>query len=81
MANPKHEEILWQGVDSWNSWRKQNPTVVPDLSGIDCAMLNKPLAEVDFRRVNLNHAVLSGADLRWANAHLANLFLGRSQKC
>ena len=33
MANPKHEEILNHGVAAWNTWRKENPLVRPDLSG------------------------------------------------
>ncbi len=33
MANPKHVEILKQGVEAWNKWRMENPSVVPDLNG------------------------------------------------
>ena len=33
MANPKHVEILKQGVEVWNEWRKENPNVIPDLTG------------------------------------------------
>jgi hypothetical protein len=33
MANPKHEEILNRGVAAWNTWRKENPLVRPDLNG------------------------------------------------
>jgi hypothetical protein len=32
MANPEHLEILNQGVESWNKWRKENPHIKPDLS-------------------------------------------------
>lgn len=32
MSNPEHLEILKQGVEKWNEWRKENPDVWPDLS-------------------------------------------------
>ncbi len=32
MANPEHVEILKQGVEAWNQWRKDNPDIEPDLS-------------------------------------------------
>ena len=33
MANPEHVEILKEGVEAWNQWRKDNPGVRPDLRG------------------------------------------------
>ncbi len=51
MANPEHLEILKQGVEQWNKWRKEHPEVRPDLSGADLC------------RANLSEADLSGADL------------------
>jgi len=35
MANPEHLEILRQGKDPWNQWRKEHPEIVPDLSNED----------------------------------------------
>jgi uncharacterized protein YjbI with pentapeptide repeats len=32
MAIDKHIDILLQGVEKWNAWRKENPDVTPDLS-------------------------------------------------
>jgi hypothetical protein len=32
MANPEHLEILKQGVEVWNKWREDNPSIRPDLS-------------------------------------------------
>jgi len=29
MANEEHLEILDQGVEVWNKWRKENPDVKP----------------------------------------------------
>jgi hypothetical protein len=31
MANEEHLEILKQGVAKWNSWRKENTDIIPDL--------------------------------------------------
>jgi hypothetical protein len=32
MANPEHLEILKQGVEAWNTWRRANPSIEPDLT-------------------------------------------------
>ena len=32
MANAEHLELLRQGVDLWNEWRRKSPLIVPDLS-------------------------------------------------
>ena len=71
MANPEHFKLLQQGVKVWNAWRKKEPSIVPDLTGVN-------LSEMDFRRSNLSkaditYANLIGADLRWANLISADL--------
>ena len=48
MANPEHLELLLDGIDTWNEWREEFPTVEPDLS------------EADLAGVNLKGAYLSG---------------------
>ena len=58
MANPEHLAILKQGVKAWNEWRKENPSVRPDLSKAEIGATN--LATVDFSRANLVGANLSG---------------------
>jgi len=35
MANQEHLDILKQGVDAWNLWRKRFITVQPDLRSIE----------------------------------------------
>jgi uncharacterized protein YjbI with pentapeptide repeats len=62
MADPKHIEILKQGVEVWNRWREENPEAKPDLS------------EADFVENNLVKANLSGADLTYANLYGARLY-------
>lgn len=66
MADEEHLKILRQGVAPWNQWRKQNPEIIPDLSG---AILCKE----DLRKANLLGAVLGEADLSAANLSEANL--------
>jgi ParB family chromosome partitioning protein len=67
MANPEHLELLQQGVDVWNAWRKKESSVAPDLSGAD-------LVEARLRKANLNGAKLSKANLRGADLFGASLF-------
>jgi Pentapeptide repeats (8 copies) len=51
MAHKPHLKILQKSANTWNSWRKQNPFVMPDLS------------EAYLLRADLSGADLSGADL------------------
>src|SRR5687768_6911065 len=51
MANEEHLAILRQGVEAWNAWRLEHPSVRPDLR------------EADLRRTDLCGAHLSRADL------------------
>jgi len=81
MANEEHEKILQQGVEEWNAWRKQHPTVRPDfnfsqfsnvdLSGVDFAASS--LIGADLPRADLAKADLTGADLYSADLRAANL--------
>lgn len=56
MANEEHLAVLGQGVDAWNQWRKENRTLVPDLS-------DAILTYADLSGADLSHAKLSGAGL------------------
>ena len=66
MANPDHLKVLQQGVDGWNAWKKNNPSVRPDLSGAN-------LRDADLRRADFIGADLNGADLNRANLGEADL--------
>ena len=33
MTNSEHLDILKQGVDVWNKWRKENPVLRPNFTG------------------------------------------------
>lgn len=91
MANPEHVEILKQGVDLWNKWRKENPEIKPDLR--EAKLLNRDLKHADLSdcdlcgadlsNADLAHAYLVGADLRGKvrlyNAHLNDANLSDSK--
>ncbi len=82
MANHEHLAKLQEGIPAWNSWRKENSDIVPDLS-----RANLPRAQL--RAANLQQAILNnailwkadlaeahldGAKLREANLRKANFF-------
>ena len=74
MAKREHLSILKQGVRTWNQWRKNNPEVIPDLSGANLGMLEfgGPYRTLrlhiarqvaNLREANLRGALLTGANL------------------
>jgi uncharacterized protein YjbI with pentapeptide repeats len=70
MANQEHLEILKQGVDAWNQWRKENPGIKPDLKQAKLEKINLSsanLSEVRLKETNLREANLREADLTKAN--------------
>jgi len=66
MANPEHIDILKQGGERWNKWRKENHDVTPDLWNAD-------LTEADIEGANLHLTLLEGTRFTWANLRRANL--------
>lgn len=83
MANPKHAEFLKQDVEVWNRWRKANPQIEPDVSGLDLEGANLRCINLggayDPEKGNLGHIDLEGiylrnADLRDADFNDARLF-------
>lgn len=64
MANEEQLKLLKDGVDGWNEWRAENPSVVVDLRGAELSLRN--LRGVDLRGANLVSAKLIEADLRKA---------------
>src|SRR5271157_2461813 len=76
MANPEHLEILKQGVEQWNRWRKEHPNVAPDLAGANLSKANLSgaiLGLTDFREANLRGTSLFRANLRAADLRRADL--------
>jgi uncharacterized protein YjbI with pentapeptide repeats len=87
MANKDQLEILMNGPEVWNNWRKENPDEVIDLSRaalrkVDLAntyLLDANLCGADLSEANLASANLNGANLTGTNlnrTYLANAILG-----
>ena len=66
MADGEQVAKLRQGVAAWNTWRRDNPTIRPDLSGVT-------LEGTDFSGINLSGANLGGANLNRIYFLRANL--------
>jgi uncharacterized protein YjbI with pentapeptide repeats len=65
MANPDHLNMLRQGVDAWNAWRRHGPDD-PDLRWVDpggADLSGANLSGADLGGANLSEADLSGARL------------------
>ncbi|MDJ0732091.1 MAG: pentapeptide repeat-containing protein [Crocosphaera sp.] len=71
MANQKQLNILLESIDSWNSWRQNNPEIVPDLSEANLSQLD--LRYADLRNADLTKADLQNADLQKADLRNAKL--------
>ena len=81
MANEEHLSSLKQGVKVWNSWRRDNPDIRPDLSGANLSEANLSGANLSVAQVhgaNLVGAITSGVNLR--GAILIGALLSRTGK-
>jgi uncharacterized protein YjbI with pentapeptide repeats len=82
LANKKHLTMLKKGIDVWNKWRQENPSIEADLRGADLVESNlinanlsgSNLSGAILSGANLNGANLKGADLRFANLSEGSLF-------
>ena len=81
MADPQHLAKLKQGVKAWNTWREENPNIVPNLRRADLPKINlkgaflarADLEQASLERVNLEMAILWKANLGKANLWRASL--------
>ena len=71
MANQRHLDILTQGVEVWNQWRKEHVNINLDLS--EAYLSEAYLSGANLSGANLSEAYLSGANLSGANLSEANL--------
>jgi len=74
--NKEHYEILKKAlneedIEIWNEWRKDNPKIIPDLTGADLSAAN--LEGANLSGANLEGTALVGANLAYANSTGANL--------
>ncbi|GCE15962.1 pentapeptide repeat-containing protein [Tengunoibacter tsumagoiensis] len=95
MPNQQHVDILKRGVDIWNKWRQDHPTIEPDLRqaslqhgkyrGINlrnAKLIKAHLASADLQGADLTNADLQDADLtatKLTYATLENTHLARAQ--
>jgi uncharacterized protein YjbI with pentapeptide repeats len=81
MADKEHVKRLRQGIEEWNAWRQDKPTIRPilsraDLRGADLSdayLIRAILSGANLSRADLNGADLSGADLFCADLSRAIL--------
>jgi uncharacterized protein YjbI with pentapeptide repeats len=71
MADPEQLQILEQGVEDWNKWRRENPDDMIDLSGAN--FFDADLSEANLANANLFEVVLANARLFRVNLSKANL--------
>ena len=76
LANEEHLAILKKGVDIWNQWRRENPSIKPELR--EARLVGANLSDVNLFGADLLGAILieanlSGANLREAILQKANL--------
>ncbi|GLR90901.1 pentapeptide repeat-containing protein [Bradyrhizobium iriomotense] len=76
MANDQHLALLYKGVSAWNTWRKENVNIRPDLARADLTGVVLPganLRGVNFNATTLIRAELAGADLTGVDLDAADL--------
>ena len=87
MAETTHIDILYEGTEAWNEWRRENPGERPNLAGEDLSemdltganlgevdLTDAELFQTDLTEANLKMAVLRGADLSGADLSGAALY-------
>lgn len=71
MANQSHLELLGQGAEKWNQWRRDHAGIRPDLS--EARLVNSDLSRSNLDGADLSHCDLSKAELSHATFNRANL--------
>lgn len=74
MADPAQLRILRSGGDAWNEWRRTNPKLTVDLSGLS-------LRGLDLRGALLANGLLRGSDLTGTDLSGADLSGANLSKC
>lgn len=78
MSNREHVDVLLQGAEAWNNWRRTRPGLFPDFQNEDFAekeldLTGAQLHLANFAGATLRKAVFVGAELERANFSLAVL--------
>src|SRR3712207_1672035 len=82
MPNQEHVDIIKQGAEVWNQWRKERSArlvkhQIDFLEGPEIDLSYTNLYEGDLRNANLSGVNLTGARLSWANLENADLHLAQ----
>ena len=72
-ADPDHVEVLRRGPRAWNAWRRQHPSIVPNLTRICLSVSERQMGQVNGGPIDLSAARLRRASLRFATLSGANL--------
>lgn len=83
MADEQHLEILRQGVNVWNQWRKNNRGIKPCLNQANlnhASLYQADLNCADLQRADFQRAFLNKVNLRNANLHCAKLQSAKFQE-
>lgn len=84
MANPDHLNTLKKGSTAWNSWRRDHPHTLPDLSDLNmrgARLGTMNLTAVNFQRSDLREVDFREAPLRWADLRRATLSWANLEWC
>lgn len=85
MASPDHVAMLNHGVESWNKWRKDNPSEKPDLTRLNhpwhAKFLGKNLRGADLSNTRLDGSKLIEVDLQDCNLQHASLRAVTLESC
>src|SRR4029079_10953744 len=68
-----HVDLLRRGPRAWNAWRRQHPSVVPNLTRISLSVSERQMVQVNGGPINFASARLRRASLRCATLSGANL--------
>jgi hypothetical protein len=71
MPNSSHLKTPERGLEAWNSWRKLNPRIRPDLG--NAQLSQRSLRQFNFEGADFRSANLIDSDLRWASFEHADL--------
>ncbi|MGB8708700.1 MAG: pentapeptide repeat-containing protein [Methyloceanibacter sp.] len=72
-ADSDHVDLLRRGPRAWNDWRRQHPSIVPNLTRIFLSVGERQMGPMNGGPINLSSARLRRASLRFATLSGANL--------
>ncbi len=73
MASDKHLAKLKDGAEAWNEWRRAEPSLRPDLTGLSLTLGEKQWGETNGGPIDFSRALLGDANFRHATLMHANL--------